>query len=114
MDLKGTNTIINLLNAGYSAEDIAKVAAKEEKELSKAAKMKTITKARDKVACAFNDYNAALGYTKPMPKDFWNAMFDIYEEGLDYNKKNTRDEEKEWSILDLLDLLISVSDNPLE
>ena len=33
MDLKGTNTIINLLNAGYSAEDIAKVAAKEEKEL---------------------------------------------------------------------------------
>ena len=49
MDLKGTNTIINLLNAGYSAEDIAKVAAKEEKELSKAAKMKTITKARDKL-----------------------------------------------------------------
>ena len=95
----------------YRREDIAKVAAKEEKELSKAAKMKTITKARDKVACAFNDYNAALGYTKPMPKDFWNVMFDIYEEGLDYNKNSTKDEEKEWSILDLLDFLIDASDD---
>ena len=114
MDLKGTNTIINLLNAGYSAEDIAKIAAKEEKELSKAAKMKTITKARDKVACAFNNYNTANNKTKTMPKDFWNAMFNNYEEGLDYNKKNKKDEEKEWSILDLLDLLVDVSDDEVK
>lgn len=111
MDLRGTNAIINLLNAGYSADEIAEVAAKEEEVLAEAAKMKTITKAREKVANAFNDYNASLGYTKPMPPDFWNAMFDIYEEGLDYNKNNTKDEEKEWSLLDLLDLLVHVSES---
>lgn len=111
MDLKGTNTIINLLNAGYTADEIAEIAFKEEEVLEEAAKMKTITSAREEVANAFNEYNAALGYTTPMPKEFWDAIFEIYEEGLNYNKKKTRAEEKEWSLLDLLDLLADSSEH---
>ena len=54
MDTKTVNTIIAFLNAGYTADEIAEIAFKEEENLQEAAKMKTITKAREGVKLAFN------------------------------------------------------------
>ena len=80
MDTKTINTIIAFLNAGYSADEIAEVAFKEEENLQEAAKLKTITKAREGVKLAFNEYNKALGYPITMPDEFWDATFDTYED----------------------------------
>ena len=87
MDTKTVNTIIAFLNAGYSADEIAEIAFKEEENLQEAAKMKAITKARDGVKLAFNEYNKALGYPETMPDEFWDATFDMYEEGVESSMK---------------------------
>ena len=89
MDTKTINTIIAFLNAGYTADEIAEIAFKEEENLQEAAKMKTITKAREGVKLAFNEYNKALGYPETMPDEFWDATFDMYEEGIEASMKAT-------------------------
>lgn len=104
MDTKTVNTIIAFLNAGYSADEIAEIAFKEEENLQEAAKMKTITKAREGVKLAFNEYNKALDYPETMPDEFWDAIFDMYEEGVETSMK-----AKEADIEDILKWL----DKPL-
>lgn len=104
MDTKTVNTIIAFLNAGYSADEIAEIAFKEEENLQEAAKMKTITKAREGVKLAFNEYNKALGYPETMPDEFWDAIFDMYEEGVESSMK-----AKEADVEDILKWL----DKPL-
>lgn len=104
MDTKTVNTIIAFLNAGYSADEIAEIAFKEEENLQEAAKMKSITKAREGVKLAFNEYNKALGYPETMPDEFWDAIFDMYEEGVESSMK-----AKEADVEDILKWL----DKPL-
>lgn len=104
MDTKTVNTIIAFLNAGYSADEIAEIAFKEEENLQEAAKMKTITKGREGVKLAFNEYNKALGYPETMPDEFWDAIFDMYEEGVESSMK-----AKEADVEDILKWL----DKPL-
>lgn len=104
MDTKTANTIIAFLNAGYSADEIAEIAFKEEENLQEAAKMKSITKAREGVKLAFNEYNKALGYPETMPDEFWDAIFDMYEEGVESSMK-----AKEADVEDILKWL----DKPL-
>ena len=99
MDTKTINTIIAFLNAGYSADEIAEVAFKEEENLKEAAKLKTITKAREGVKLAFNEYNKALGYPVTMPDEFWDATFDTYEDGVESTvkvKKSDVDDIIKW------------------
>jgi len=106
MDTKTVNTIIAFLNAGYSADEIAEIAFKEEENLQEAAKMKTITKAREGVKLAFNEYNKALGYPETMPDEFWDAIFDMYEEGVESSMK-----AKEADIEDILKWLDKLSND---
>jgi len=108
MDTKTVNTIIAFLNAGYSADEIAEIAFKEEENLQEAAKLKTITKAREGVKLAFNEYNKALGYPETMPDEFWDATFDMYEESIESTMKaKTSDVE---DILKWLDKLLNDED----
>ena len=108
MDTKTVNTIIAFLNAGYTADEIAEIAFKEEENLQEAAKMKTITKARDGVKLAFNEYNKALGYPETMPDEFWDATFDMYEEGVEASMKATEADVED--IIKWLDKLLNDED----
>lgn len=102
MDTKTVNTIIAFLNAGYTADEIAEIAFKEEENLQEAAKMKSITKAREGVKLAFNEYNKALGYPETMPDEFWDATFDMYEEGIESSMTTEADVEDIIKRLDKL------------
>ena len=108
MDTKTVNTIIAFLNAGYTADEIAEIAFKEEENLQEAAKMKTITKAREGVKLAFNEYNKALGYPETMPDEFWDATFDMYEEGVEASMKATEADVED--IIKWLDKLLNDED----
>lgn len=108
MDTKTVNTIIAFLNAGYTADEIAEIAFKEEENLQEAAKLKTITKAREGVKLAFNEYNKALGYPETMPDEFWDATFDMYEEGIESSTKATEADVED--ILKWLDKLLNDED----
>lgn len=109
MDTKTVNTIIAFLNAGYTADEIAEIAFKEEENLQEAAKLKTITKAREGVKLAFNEYNKALGYPETMPDEFWDATFDMYEEGLKASVMKVKDSDVE-DIIKWLDKLFNDED----
>ena len=108
MDTKTVNTIIAFLNAGYTADEIAEIAFKEEENLQEAAKMKTITKAREGVKLAFNEYNKALGYPETMPDEIWDATFDMYEEGIEASMKATEADVED--IIKWLDKLLNDED----
>lgn len=108
MDTKTINTIIAFLNAGYSADEIAEVAFKEEENLKEAAKLKTITKAREGVKLAFNEYNKALGYPETMPDEFWDATFDTYEDSVESTVKVTESDVDD--IIKWLDKLFGEED----
>ena len=108
METKTVNTIIALLNAGYTADEIAEIAFKEEENLQEAAKLKAITKAREGVKLAFNEYNKALGYPETMPDEFWDATFDMYEEGVKTSMKAKEADVED--ILKWLDKLLNDED----
>jgi len=111
MDTKTVNTIIAFLNAGYSADEIADIAFKEEKNLQEAAKLKTITKAREGVKLAFNEYNKALGYPETMPDEFWDATFDMYEEGVKASAIKVKESDVE-DIIKWLDKIFGEEEVP--
>lgn len=104
-----------LLEEGFSPEDIYTIAEQIKEDADNDAIATEIAEARTKIREGFDQYNMALGYDGSMPDQMWDELFALYEDELENMMETVKQVSpqnlSEEEVYDLLNWIFYTNEN---